>query len=247
MIKGLYLSAYGMIPRMNQQNNIANNMANVSTNGYKRTDMFLRELITADNALDHALGADRTEISEDPRINFTQGTFDRTENVYDLALNGPGFFRLRDTAGNIIYTRNGRFYLDNNGFMTNNEGMHLLNDRYNLIRIDGGEVMIYGNGDIVVDGEVTDTLGLADFAQADYEQLVGTGKQQFAKPAAVNEIRPSVSTIVMQGYLEESNVDPVLTMVEMIDVFRMYELGQKSIQIKDQTLQRVVTEVGAVR
>ena len=247
MIKGLYLSAYGMIPRMNQQNNIANNMANVSTNGYKRTDMFLRELITADNALDHALGTDRTEISEDPRINYTQGTFDRTENVYDLALNGPGFFRLRDTAGNIIYTRNGRFYLDNNGFMTNNEGMHLLNDRYNLIRIDGGEVMIYGNGDIVVDGEVTDTVGLADFAQADYEQLVGTGKQQFAKPAAVNEIRPSVSTIVMQGYLEESNVDPVLTMVEMIDVFRMYELGQKSIQIQDQTLQRVVTEVGAVR
>ncbi len=247
MIKGLYLSAYGMIPRMNQQNNIANNMANVSTNGYKRTDMFLRELITADNALDHALGADRTEISEDPRINFTQGTFDRTENVYDLALNGPGFFRLRDTAGNITYTRNGRFYLDNNGFMTNNEGMHLLSDRYNLIRIDGGEVMIYGNGDIVVDGEVTDTLGLADFAQADYEQLVGTGKQQFVKPAAVNEIRSSVSTIVMQGYLEESNVDPVSTMVEMIDVFRMYELGQKSIQIQDQTLQRVVTEVGVVR
>ena len=98
-----------------------------------------------------------------------------------------------------------------------------------------------------MDGEVTDTVGLADFAQADYEQLVGTGKQQFAKPAAVNEIRPSVSTIVMQGYLEESNVDPVLTMVEMIDVFRMYELGQKSIQIQDQTLQRVVTEVGAVR
>lgn len=247
MIKGLYLSAYGMIPRMNQQNNIANNMANVSTNGYKRTDMFLRQLITADNALDHALGADRTEISEDPRINFSQGTFDRTENVYDLALNGPGFFRLRDTAGNIIYTRNGRFYLDNNGFMTNNEGMHLLSDRYNLIRIDGGEVIIYGNGDIVVDGEVTDTLGLADFAQADYELLVGTGKQQFVKPAAVNEIRPSVSTTVLQGYLEESNVDPVLTMVEMIDVFRMYELGQKSIQIQDQTLQRVVTEVGAVR
>lgn len=247
MIKGLYLSAYGMIPRMNQQNNIANNMANVSTNGYKRTDMFLRQLITADNALDHALGADRTEISEDPRINFSQGTFDRTENVYDLALNGPGFFRLRDTAGNIIYTRNGRFYLDNNGFMTNNEGMHLLSDRYNLIRIDGGEVIIYGNGDIVVDGEVTDTLGLADFAQADYELLVGTGKQQFVKPAAVNEIRPSVSTTVLQGYLEESNVDPVLTMVEMIDVFRMYELGQKSIQIQDQTLQKVVNEVGVVR
>lgn len=247
MIKGLYLSAYGMIPRMNQQNNIANNMANVSTNGYKRTDMFLRQLITADNALDHALGADRTEISEDPRINFSQGTFDRTENVYDLALNGPGFFRLRDTAGNIIYTRNGRFYLDNNGFMTNNEGMHLLSDRYNLIRIDGGEVIIYGNGDIVVDGEVTDTLGLADFAQADYEQLVGTGKQQFVKPAAVNEIRPSVSTTVLQGYLEESNVDPVSTMVEMIDVFRMYELGQKSIQIQDQTLQKVVNEVGVVR
>jgi len=247
MIKGLYLSAYGMIPRMNEQNNIANNLANVSTHGYKKTNMFLRQLITADNALDHALGAGRSQVSEDPRIEYSQGSFDRTENVYDLALNGPGFFRLRDTAGNMLYTRNGRFYLDNNGFMTNNEGMHLLSDRYNLIRIQGGEVLIYGNGEIVVDGEVTDTIGLADFAPTDYELLAGTGKQQFLKPAAVNEIRPSASTIFMQGYLEESNVDPITTMVEMIDVFRMYELGQKSIQIQDQTLQRVVTEVGVVR
>ncbi|MBN1290295.1 MAG: flagellar hook-basal body protein [Candidatus Latescibacteria bacterium] len=247
MVKGIYLSAYGMIPRINQQNAIANNLANMSTQGFKKTDIFLRELITADNALDHALGADRSQVAEDPRINYTQGTFEVTGNDFDLALNGPGFLRVRDTAGNILYTRNGRFYLDNNGFMVNNEGMYLLNDRLNLINIQGGEVIIYGNGNILVDGEDAATIGLADFAPADYVNLQAIGKQQFLKPAAVNEIRPSVATVFMQGHLEDSNVDSIKSMVDMIETFRMFELGQKSIQIQDQSLQRVVNEVGIVR
>ena len=246
MVKGIYLSAYGMIPRINQQNAIANNLANMSTQGFKKTNIFLRQLITADNALDHALGAERSQVAEDPRIDYTQGTFDVTGNDFDIALNGPGFFRLRDTNGNILYTRNGRFYLDNNGFLVDNEGMYLLNNRFNPINIQGGEVTIYGNGSIVADGEDVATIGLADFAPADYVSLQPIGRQQFLKPAAVNEILPSTGTIFMQGNLEESNVDSILSMVEMIESFRMFELGQKSIQIQDQSLQRVVNEVGVV-
>jgi len=247
MIKGLYLSAYGMIPRIVQQDNIANNLANVSTHGYKKGNIFLRQLITADNALDHARGVDRSQVPENRRIDFSQGTFDNTENDFDLALNGPGFFRLRDASGNILYTRNGRFYLDNNGFLTNKEGMSLLNDRANRMRIQGNDVAVQGNGDIIVYGVYFDTIGLADFAPNDYTALAPIGSELFQKPAAVNEIQPSVDTVFLQGYLEESNVDPIRSMVDMIEVYRMFELGQKSIQIQDQTLQRVVTEVGVVR
>jgi len=247
MIKGLYLSAYGMIPRITQQDAIANNLANISTNGYKKASLFLRKLITADNALDHALGRDRTQIPEERYTDFTQGTFEKTDNDFDLALNGAGFFRVRDTQSNTFYTRDGKFYLDSTGNIVNKEGMYLLNDRNTAIRIQGNDVCIYGNGDIIVDGQYFQTIGLADFAQNDYNSLEGVGSELFRNSTGLTEIRPDEGTVFMQGYLEDSNVKPINEMVDMIEVFRMFELGQKSIQIQDQTLQRVVTEVGTVR
>jgi flagellar basal-body rod protein FlgG len=247
MIQGLYLSAYGMVPRINQQDAIANNLANISTNGYKRTSLFLRKLISADHALDRALGRERTQIPEERFVDFTQGTFDETGNDYHVALNGPGFFRLRDTQGDMFYTRNGRFYLDPNGYLVNNEGMYVLNERFNVIRIQGDNVRIEGNGDIIVDDQYFQTIGLADFAQTEYQQLDGVGAELFRNAAGINEIQPSADTVFLQGFIEDSNVQPIHEMVDMIDIFRMFELGQKSIQIQDQSLQRVVTEVGVVR
>ncbi len=247
MIKGLHISAYGMIPRINQQDAISNNLANISTTGYKKNTLFMRNLITADNALAHAQGLDRTEIAEELHTDFSQGTFDKTDNKFDLALNGPGFFRLRDDQGNMFYTRNGRFYLDNAGLVVNSDGKYLLNDKNETIEIRGGEVVIQGNGDIEVDGRRTDTIGLADFAKNDYNTLEGIGNELFRNPGGINEIMPSDATIFLQGHLEESNVDSIREMVDMIEGFRMFELGQKAFQIQDQSLQRVVNEVGVVR
>jgi len=247
MIQGIYTTASGMIPRINQQRNIANNLANLNTNGYKKSSIFLRQLITAQYALDHAMGIARTEIPEDLRIDFTQGNLEKTDMPYDIALNGVGLFRVRDNAGDIFYTRNGRFYLDQNGFMINSTGMFLLNNRGEPIRIMGRDVEIMGNGDIYEEGVRRDTIGLADFNANDYQTLYNLGKGLFSRPPAVNEIQPKPDTLVLQGYLENSNVEPILSMVNMIDGFRTFELGQKSIQIQDQTLQRVTTEVGIVR
>lgn len=247
MIQGIYTSVSGMIPRMNQQTNVANNLANQSTHGYKKGAIFLRQLITAQYALDHAMGIERTEVPENFMIDYTQGTFDNTGNIYDIALNGSGFFRVRDNAGNVYYTRSGRFYLDPDGNMMNSSGMYLLNDRNNIIRIQGRNVEIMANGDIYDDGKFTDTIGLADFNPNDYQTLNRIGMGLFAKPAAVNEAQPNPETNMLQGFLEDSNVKPILAMVDLIEIFRTFELGQKSIQIQDQTLQRVVTEVGTVR
>ncbi|MFC1692545.1 flagellar hook-basal body protein [Candidatus Latescibacterota bacterium] len=247
MINGLYLSAAGMLPRINQMSNVSNNLANVSTNGYKKSNIFLRQLIDASYALDHAMGIERQQAPEDVRIDFTQGTFEKTNNPFDLALNGSGFLRVRDNAGEINYTRNGRFYQDPNGFLVTGSGMFLLSDVNNVLRIDGDEVDIMGNGDIVIDGVQTDTIGIAEFDNADYTNLYDIGMGLFKKPAAVNEILPNPDAVLYQGYLEDSNVEPVKTMVDMIELFRAFELGQKAIQIQDQSLQRVVTEVGVIR
>ena len=247
MVQGIYTAVSGMIPRINQVRNVANNLANQTTSGYKKSSIFLRQLITAQYALDHASGVERTEVPEDFRIDFTQGTFEKTDRDYDIALNGSGFFSVLDNAGNINYTRNGRFYLDQNGQMINSTGMFLLNDSNNIIRIQGRNVEIMGNGDIYEDNLYRDTIGYTDFNTNDYQTLTNLGKGLFTKPAAVNEIQPNPDTQMLQGFLEDSNVNPILAMVDMIEMYRIFELGQKSIQIQDQTLQRVVTEVGVVK
>ena len=247
MVNGLYVTASGMVPRIAQMDNVSNNLANASTHGYKKSSVFLRELIDARYALDHAMGISPNSSPGEVMIDFSQGTFEKTGNPFDLALNGSGLFRVRDNTGTVYYTRNGRFHRDPNALLVNNEGMYLLDDRYNVILADGADVVMEGNGSVLVDGENIATIGLAEFAESDYESLEGIGSGLFTKPAAVNEILPNPSTQFYQGFLEDANVDPVRGMVDMIEIFRAFELGQKAIQIQDQTLQRVVTEIGTIR
>jgi flagellar basal-body rod protein FlgG len=162
-------------------------------------------------------------------------------------LNGNGFFKVADSQGNISYTRNGCFYLDNKGFLINSSGMNLLNERNKPIRITGVNVTINGNGEIMESGSITDTIGLADFSPQDYLSLRETDRGLFAKPANLNETAVNPDTQFLQGYLEDSNVEPVMTMVDMIEIFRVFELGQKSIQIQDQSIGKSVNEVGVVK
>ena len=247
MINGIYVAAGGMTPRIVQIDNVANNLANASTHGFKKSGVFLRQLIDAQNSLDRAMGIEPTQVSEDVRVDYSQGTFDNTNNAFDIALNGSGFLQVRDSAGDVYYSRDGRFHLDQNGFLVNSSGMFLLDNLNNPIIFLGEEMAIIENGDVFVDGVNTTKIGLAEFDRNDYPALQNIGKGLFLKPAAVNEIPSNPDTQVMQGYLEDSNVNQITAMVDMIEVFRAFELGQKSIQIQDQTLQRVVTEVGMVK
>ena len=98
MINGLYTSAAGMLPRIVQQENIAENLANSSTSAFKKGDVFLRSLIDASYALDRALGRERGPGPEELRTDYRQGALDQTGSPFDLALSGKGFFRVRDAA-----------------------------------------------------------------------------------------------------------------------------------------------------
>ena len=247
MIRGLFTAAGGMLPRVVQQDSAAENLANISTNGFKRSEVFLRRLIDASSALDRALGRERKNGPEELRTDFTQGTFDVTEVPFDLALNGPGFFRVRDASGAVYYTRNGRFHLNTDGVVVNTSGLSLLDTAGVPIRVSGETVAIMADGAVVVDGERAATVAIADFDPKGYLTLEQVGKGLFRKPAATAESPARATTQIMQGYLEDSNADEIRLMVDMIEILRSFEMGQKSIQIQDQTLQRVVTELGAVR
>lgn len=247
MVLGIYTSAAGMQPRINQLNNVAHNLANKTTYGYKKESIFLRQLITAQNALDHALGIERTEVPEDVRIDYSQGSFHNTGAQYDIAIHGPGYFRLQDAAGTIFYSRDGNFQLMPNGYLMNTEGMYLLDMNNQPISLTGENVRIVPNGNVFEEDRLVTRIGLADFDPADYPNLNSRGRGIFTRPAVINEIPRDPNAEILQGTLEESNVKSIEEMVSMMELFRFFESGQRSIQIQDQTLNRVVTEVGVVR
>jgi len=207
----------------------------------------MRELITADRALSGKLAKQPEKIPEEIWVDYTQGSFEKTDNSLDIAFNGPGFFKVRDKSGNIFYTRNGHFITDTQSNIVTSDGMYLMSQNNSPIKVSGSNIAISENGDLSVDGEYVATIGKADFSTDDYKQLNSIGEGLFERPANIQEKAVSSSTLVYQGYLEESNVDPVLTMIDMIQLHREFELGQKSIQIQDQSLQRVVNEVGVLR
>lgn len=247
MIKGLYTSAAGMLPRITQQESIASNLANSSTTGYKKSEVFLRSLIDASYAFDRALGRENTNEPEEVWVDYEQGTFDETGNAFDLAINGDGFFRVSGSDGAVWYTRNGQFHLNTGGVLVNAAGMSLLDDQNKPITIEGNAVAIMGNGVVLVDGAEVAQIGVAGFDANGYRSLESVGMGLFRKPASTNETAVGAGTTVLQGCLEDSNAEPVRAMVDMIDALRSFEAGQKAIHIQDQSLQRVVNELGTVR
>ncbi len=246
MVGGIYTAAAGMTPRITQLDNVANNLANTTTSGFKRSSVFLRHLITAAAALDHANGVTRTEVPEDVVTDYSQGTFEATGRPFDLAINGRGFFRIMTPDGIVRYTRAGNFRLDPTGMLESDGGL-LLDNNFFPIRIQGNTVAIGGDGTVIVDGLPAARIGLTDFAPADYRQLNGIGMGLFDKPPAVAESPLGAAAELRQGYLEDSNTASVRELVDMIELYRTFELGQRAITVQDQTLQRVVNEVGVVR
>lgn len=260
MIRGLYTAASGMVMEQTRNDTIANNLANVNTTGYKKDvavfrtfpEMLLWRLTDADKSQAKAAAAEQ---APKPALIGSMGTGVRVDGIFqvhslgalrqtgatlDLALGGEGFFVVSTPQGE-RYTRNGSFSLDEEGYIVTTEGRRVLGRR-GAIRVEGKDVQVDARGGVRVDGRLADTLRIVDFA--DRNSLTKQGDSLFAGPQPVN-LGPDRFR-VLQGYLEQSNVNPVSEMVNMITAMRSYEANQKAIQAEDQLLNKVVNEVGKV-
>lgn len=230
-----------MIPRIRQQEAIANNMANVSTPGYKKEAVFTQELSRAE-----AKKAPRRADWETPMINqvysnFDQGTFDKTGNALDMALEGDGFFVVETPEGTQELTRAGNFELDRTGFIVNPEGKRLLGDGGPINAAGNGAVSVSENGQIEVEGDVVGTVQVVNVE--DPNQLIKVGKYGYILPEGVEPTQAS-NYMVRQGYLENANVDIVRQMVEMIVSYRHYEASANALKTQDDSLDRLINNVG---
>lgn len=257
MVRGLFTGYTGMANEQKRLDIIANNLANASTVGYKEENvvsqsfdnMLTIKIKDASEAYNNrpignmTLGVKLGEVY----TNFEQGSLRQTSNTYDIALEGKGFFTLSivDKAGNesTQYTRNGSFTVNRDGYIVDGDGNRLMGQSGEIvIPSEAAEVVIDETGAIYADGEYIDTLQITDFE--DYDYLIKAGDTMYKALDGATAVDSAAT--VHQGYTEQSNVNVVSEMVEMISITRAYEANQKVIKSVDQTLDLAANSVGKV-
>jgi len=241
MIKGIYTSASGMIPRIKKQELLANNLANASTPGFKRDMLFTKELSKAEKKI-HPPSSDwQRPMVDEIYTNFSEGIFDKTGNPLDLAINGDGFFTLELADGTQALTRAGSFTVNSDGYLAFPGGALLMGEG-GPIEVGNGKVEVGQDGTISVDGLDVDRI--VPVTVSDLEQLKKIGSSLFIVPNNV-ELTQVDKYSIQQGFLENSNVDIVREMIEMIISFRNYEADSKAVQVQDQSLDNLFNRVGS--
>ncbi len=257
MINSLWVAKTGMQAQQTQLDVISHNLANVSTNGFKRGQAVFEDLIYQNL---RQVGANSSEQSQLPTglqlglgvrtvatsRNFSQGNLQQSSNNLDLAINGAGFFQVQNPDGTTGYTRDGAFQVNAQGQLVTSGG-YLVSGGI-TIPADARSVTISNSGQVsVVQGTnaaptVVGNLELATFinpagleprGQNLYTETAASGNPTTGAPGA-NGLGP-----VLQGYVETSNVNVVQELVTMIQTQRAYEMNSKAIQTSDQMLAKL--------
>jgi flagellar basal-body rod protein FlgF len=253
MSYGLYLSASGVLTNTHRQDVIANNLANSETVGFKRHQPLFRErlaeAITAraprasDPLLDLIGGG---ILAESTTIDFSQGELEHTGRNLDLAIVGSGYFAVRD-GNETRLTRDGRLTVDRSGHLIlgNGTGARVLDARLRPIVLDPASAL---NLQVTEDGQISaagePVARIAVFEVPDESQLVKLGGTLLSYPPD-HRLRTSAATLRSQ-FLERSNVDPILEMTQLLDAHRQLEANANMIRYQDQTLGKLVNEVGKI-
>lgn len=240
MIKGLYKSASAMIPRIKMQEISANNIANASTPGFKKDRLFTKELSRAEKKLLPKRDPWQQPMVDNVYTSFTPGVFDRTGNPLNLAIDGDGFFTLELPDGTRALTRNGAFSVSDQGFLEV-PGGGLVMGEGGPIEVGAGQVEVSATGIVSSDG--TSVGRITPVTVNNLQELEKVGGSLYLVPEGV-ELQDASKATIQQGYLEESNVDIVKEMIEMIISFRNFEADSKSVQVQDNSLEQLFSRVG---
>ncbi len=235
MENSIYLGLSRQMVLRNNMDIIANNVANMSTNGYRGQNLLFEEYISdprgADDALSFVNDRGQYQLSE-------PGSLTYTGNQLDAALEGPGFFGVQTPGGEVQYTRDGSFQIDATGTLVTQAGYRVASSGGGDITIPQGssEIAIDDNGIISnQDGPIGQLL-IAEFQNI--QNMEQRGNNLYAIDAA--EVLPAAETQVMQGMLEGSNVKPVLEMTNMIETLRDYQSVQRVMETENERLRTAI-------
>jgi len=223
-ISGIYNVVDASLAQMLKFDTISNNLANINTNAFKK------DLVSFDQVL--------TSISS--TTDFTPGPLHYTGNKLDIAIDGPGFFKIQ-TAQGIRYTKNGSLGVNSEGLLVTKIGDAVLGQN-GPINVRGGDIRIGSDGKVELDGASIDKILVVNFAQS--ENLSKEGMSYYRYEGEEKDIFNSNNSTIQQGYIENSNVNPTEEMIKMIETFRAFESAQKVIQTMDELNRKMVNDVG---
>jgi flagellar basal-body rod protein FlgF len=239
MDRGLYIAASGMLAELTRQDQIANDLANASTPGYRgdtSAQQSFGSLMLSNRATGQAIGP----LAEGVQIvgqttDMTPQALKQTDEPLDVALDGSGFLAVQTPQGK-RYTRDGQLVIDAQGRLATATGFLVLDDKGQSLKVGTATALVIGpDGAVTSAGRAVGRLGVVSLTSP-----VKQGDTLFAgtagpKPAA---------TRVVQGSLEGSGVNPITAMVDMLTSLRAFEAGQKAIQTIDETLQKGISVSG---
>ncbi len=257
MIRSLWIARTGLDAQQTQLDVIANNLANVSTNGYKRGRAVFEDLLYQTIRQPGAQSSQQTQLPTGLQLGtgarpvavariFTQGNVQKTDNSLDLAVQGNGFFQILLPDGTTGYTRDGSFQKDNQGQIVTADGFPLqpaITIPANALSLSVGQ-----DGTVTVtQAGSTATTQIGSIQLATFINpggLSSLGQNLFQETAASGTPTPNTpgtngAGIVSQGYVETSNVNVAEELVTMIQTQRAYELNSKVVSTSDQMLARL--------
>ena len=257
MIRSLWISKTGLDAQQTQMDVIANNLANVSTAGFKRSRAVFEDLLYQTLRQPGAQSSQQTQLPSGLQLGtgvrpvateriFTQGNLQQTSNSKDLAINGQGFFQVLQPDGTAAYTRDGSFQVDNQGQLVTSSGFVI--QPAITIPANAQSITVGRDGTVSVTqpGVATPTqvgaLQLSTFINP--AGLESKGENLYVETgasgnASTNAPGSNGAGVIAQGYTETSNVNVVEELVNMIQTQRAYEINSKAITTSDQMLQRL--------
>jgi flagellar basal-body rod protein FlgG len=257
MINSLWISKTGMEAQQTQLDVISNNLANVSTNGFKRANAVFEDLMYQNL---RQVGANSSEQSQLPTglqiglgvrtvataRSFAQGSLQQSGNTLDVAIKGNGFFQVTQPDGTLAYTRDGSFQVDSQGRLVTSSGLPIANGVTVPPNAQSVTVSQDGSVSVVLPSNPTPqqigTIALANFVNP--AGLEPRGQNLYTETAASGQPQGGTAGTnglgsLMQGYVETSNVNVVQELVSMIQTQRAYEMNSKAVETSDQMLQKL--------
>lgn len=239
MSNAIYTSLNRQSGLMSEMRAVANNIANMSTTGFRREGVIFAEHVAR-------LGPDAPSLSmasaEGRRVDLSQGGLVQTGAPFDFAIEGEGFFLIETPEGNQL-TRAGSFTPSPEGELVTADGLRVLDAGGAPIFVptDNGAVSVAADGTISVAGQPVAQIGL--YLPAVPGALVHEGGTRFSTAEPPD---PVAGGTIFQGFLENANVDPVHEITRMIEVQRAYEMGQGFLDREDERLRAVIQTMGRV-
>ena len=257
MIRSLWIAKTGLDAQQTQLDVISNNLANVSTNGFKRSRAVFEDLLYQTMRQPGAQSSQQTTIPSGLMLGtgvhpvstehiFTQGSLTQSDNPFDIAINGQGFFQIQMPDGTLSYTRDGAFQKDSTGQLVTSSGFPLSP----AITIPANAISVTVSRDGIVSVLQAGSTGTTQIGTIQLATFVNpgglqsTGENLFVETGSSGTPTPNTpgtngAGLINQGFTENSNVNVAEELVSLIQTQRAYELNSKAISTSDAMLARL--------